>query len=211
MLPTRKETGFGVVTQGAFNWYVRSNKSTRKSSYEKYTSKRCFQIAKYASETTEIAVPWFKREYRLWIPEKIPRPDENCWEEEQICWKTDSQLATWKVTTSKQWHWWKSEKIYCDFTLHRKTGNFSIEITVAKALIEKDDHESLKVLKLRKDWAQSFFRRMGFKKRAATTGKVIIFEGWRKEAELIYLYDIVTKIESHNIPHQLFLTWTKLL
>ena len=73
---------------------------------------------------------------------------------------------------------------------------------VPKALIEKDDHESLKVLKFGKDWTQSFFRRMVFKKRAATTGKVIIPEDARKEAELIYLYDIVTKIESHNISHR---------
>jgi len=46
---------------------------------------------------------------------------------------------------------------------------------------------------------QSFFRRMGFNKRAATTGKVIIPEGARKEAELLYHHDIVTKIKKHNI------------
>ena len=44
---------------------------------------------------------------------------------------------------------------------------------------------------------------MGFKKSAATTGKVIILAGARKEAELIYLDDFVTKIETYNIPHQL--------
>ena len=44
---------------------------------------------------------------------------------------------------------------------------------------------------------------MGFKKRAATTGKVIIPEGARKEVELIYLYDIVAKIETYNIPYQI--------
>ena len=38
---------------------------------------------------------------------------------------------------------------------------------------------------------------MGFKKRAATTGKVIIPDGARKEAELMYLH------ETHNIPPQL--------
>ena len=44
---------------------------------------------------------------------------------------------------------------------------------------------------------------MGFKKRATTTGKVIIPEGARKEVELIYLYDIVAKIETYNIPYQI--------
>ena len=91
-------------------------------------------------------------------------------------------------------------------TLRYKGGQatFSIAIAVAKALIEQgDNNESLKVLKFRKDWAQSSFRRMGFKKSAATTGKVIILAGARKEAELIYLDDFVTKIETYNIPHQL--------
>ena len=44
---------------------------------------------------------------------------------------------------------------------------------------------------------------MGFKKHAATTGKVIIPEDAQKEAKLIYQYNIVTKIETYNIPHQL--------
>ena len=46
-----KETGFEVVAQGTVNRNVRSIKSTQKSSYKKYASKRCFQIAKYATET----------------------------------------------------------------------------------------------------------------------------------------------------------------
>ena len=45
--------------------------------------------------------------------------------------------------------------------------------------------------------------RMSFKKRAVTTGEVIKSEGAQKEAKLIYLYNIVTKIETYNIPHQL--------
>lgn len=59
------------------------------------------------------------------------------------------------------------------------------------------------MVKFGKDWAQSFFHRMGFKKRSATTGKVIIPEGARKEAEILYLYDIVTKIENYRIPSEL--------
>ena len=48
MLPTIKETGCGAVTQECRN--VKSIKSIRRSSYTKYTSKRRFQIAKYANE-----------------------------------------------------------------------------------------------------------------------------------------------------------------
>ena len=76
-------------------------------------------------------------------------------------------------------------------------------IVLKKFLKEQGDNKSLKALKFGNDWAQSLFRRMGFKKRAAATGKVIISGKKREEAKLIYLYDIVTKIETYNIPHQL--------
>ena len=68
-------------------------------------------------------------------------------------------------------------------TLRYKGGQttFLIAIAIAKALIEQGDNESLKVLEFGKDWVQSLSRRMGFKKRAATTGKVIIPEGARKK------------------------------
>ena len=58
---------------------------------------------------------------------------------------------------------------------------FLTEIAVAKALIKQGGSKSLKVLKFGKGWAQSSFKRMGFKNSA-------------ESAELIYLYDIVTKI-----------------
>ena len=60
-------------------------------------------------------------------------------------------------------------------------ATFLIAIAIAKTLIKQGDNESLKVLKFGKDWVQSLSRRMRFKKRAATTGKVIIPEGARKK------------------------------
>ena len=54
-------------------------------------------------------------------------------------------------------------------------------------------------------WAQSLFRRMGFKKQMQTTGKVEIPEGARKEAELLYLHNIVTIVEKYEIPHSLIM------
>ena len=211
MLPIIKETGFGVVTQGAVNRNVKSIKSTRKSSYTKYTSKCRFQVAKYANETgSSAAVRKFKSQF----------PDLN---ESTVFgfWKT--YLAQMKLAEKRSRSPEKSivnlqrgrplllgndidEKVrkYI-MTLRYKGGQaaFSIAIAVAKTLIERGDNKSLKVLKFGKDWAQSLFRRMGFKKRAATTGKVVIPEGARKEAELIYLYNIVTKIGTHSFPHQL--------
>ena len=39
---------------------------------------------------------------------------------------------------------------------------------------------------------------MGFKRRTATTGKLAIPEGARKEAVLIYLHKIVSVVEKHR-------------
>ena len=44
---------------------------------------------------------------------------------------------------------------------------------------------------------------MGFKRRTATLGKLTIPEGARKEAELIYLHEIVSVVEKHSIPSSL--------
>ena len=48
---------------------------------------------------------------------------------------------------------------------------FSIAIAVAKPLIEQNDEENLKVLIFEKDWTQSLFRRMGFKKSCCNNRK----------------------------------------
>ena len=44
---------------------------------------------------------------------------------------------------------------------------------------------------------------MRFKRRMRTTGKVEIPEGARKEAELLYLHDIVSIVEKRDIPSHL--------
>ena len=80
---------------------------------------------------------------------------------------------------------------------------YSIAIATAKALIERSSDSSLSLIKPSTNWAQSLFRRMGFKKRATTTGKVSIPEGAKKESELVFLHDIVGKIEKYEIPSSL--------
>ena len=48
-------------------------------------------------------------------------------------------------------------------------------------------------------WAKSLFTRMGFTKRGATTSKLMIPKGAQKEAELLYLHEIVSIAERHAI------------
>ena len=54
-------------------------------------------------------------------------------------------------------------------------------------------------------WARSLFHRMGFVRRAGTTGKVEIPAGAKKEAELTFLHEIVNNVEKFQIPSSLVL------
>ena len=89
----------------------------------------------------------------------------------------------------------------------RKIGgvvNTVIANATAKALIDKSADEHLKVLDLESSfWAKSLFQRMGFVKRVATTSRPEIPTGARKEAELIFHHEIVSKIENYHIPSSL--------
>ena len=92
------------------------------------------------------------------------------------------------------------------FAIKKKGGvvNTVVVIATAKALIEKSDEEYLSNIDfVKSSWAKSLFRCMGFVKRAATTTRPEITEGARKEAELIFHHEIVSKVEKHKIPHSM--------
>ena len=99
------------------------------------------------------------------------------------------------------------EKIKKFLMAVRKKGgvvNTVVANAAANALIEKSGEEHLQGMDLTKfSWAKSLFCRMGFVKRAATTGRPEITEGARKEAELIFHHEIVSKIEKYKIPHSM--------
>ena len=81
--------------------------------------------------------------------------------------------------------------------------NTNIAIATANGFLKHSKDESLNHLSLGRPWAQSLFRRMGFVRRFATTGKVEIPAGVKREAELLYINDIVNLIETHNIPESM--------
>ena len=54
-------------------------------------------------------------------------------------------------------------------------------------------------------WAQSLYRRMGFRRRQATTSKLEIPEGAFKEIKLLFHHDIASKLEKFSIPHSLII------
>ena len=82
----------------------------------------------------------------------------------------------------------------------------SIAIATAKALITRNPQYSLSHIDLDNSaWSKSLFKRMGYTKRMSTTSKVEIPSGAQKEAELLFLHEIVEIVEKHCIPSALVL------
>ena len=77
---------------------------------------------------------------------------------------------------------------------------------VAKALKARNPHLMLDHIDLdSSSGAKCLFRRMGFKKCMKTAGKIEIPDRAKKEAQLLYLHDIVSLVDDHNIPDRLIL------
>ena len=92
--------------------------------------------------------------------------------------------------------------------LHLKGGHISYDIaaTTANVMLEKGEDNSLKNLNITAiNWGRSFLRRMGFRRRVVTTGKVRVPEGTVQEAGLQHHYRIVSLAEKFNIPPALIL------
>ena len=90
----------------------------------------------------------------------------------------------------------------------RKKGrvvNAVVARSVAKALVKCSGKE-LEVIDLDSQWwIQSLSHQMHFVRRTATTSKVEISEGAKKEAELTFLHRIVLTVEKYKIPNSMIL------
>ena len=92
-------------------------------------------------------------------------------------------------------------------SLYKKRGHVrrSIAATNAMVLQSRTDDESLKNMVVPSTWRRSLLQRIGFSKRAATTGKVEIPESTKKEACLQHHYRISSIVEKHKIPESLMI------
>ena len=92
-------------------------------------------------------------------------------------------------------------------SLHNRGGRISrpIAIAAAKALQSRSNDTSVRNMVIRETWAQSLFRRRGYKRRFGTTSNVLISDKARNKIELIFMHKIAQEVEKHNIPHSLTL------
>ena len=89
----------------------------------------------------------------------------------------------------------------------RNRGNVisrNIAVSAAKVIMERYPRYIGSVDIESSHWAQSF-RRMGFRRRQATTSKLEIPEGALKEIKMLFHHDIVTKVAKFNIPDSLII------
>ena len=84
--------------------------------------------------------------------------------------------------------------------------NTNIAIATALGFLRSSNDESINDLVPTLSWAQSLFRRMRFVRRFATTGKIEITDGIKKEADIdTFIHDIVHHIETSKIPESMVL------
>ena len=70
-------------------------------------------------------------------------------------------------------------------------------------LLSRTDDEVVKKAAVTSTWERSLLQSIGFRRQAATTGKVEIPESAKKEAGLQHHYCITSIAEKHNIPESL--------
>ena len=91
--------------------------------------------------------------------------------------------------------------------LFKKGGyiSYGIASTTANVLLSRSEDLSLKNIKTIPIWGRSILERLGFRRRVATTGKVEVPKGARKEVGLQHHFRIVNIIEKHNISKSIVL------
>ena len=82
----------------------------------------------------------------------------------------------------------------------------AVAIATARTLIKRHPELNLDQMNIEdSSWSKSLFKRMGFKRRLATTGKVSISPELHQEIQEAYLYSLVKKIEENDMPASLVL------
>ena len=81
-----------------------------------------------------------------------------------------------------------------------------VSVSTAKVLMARNPHLIGNVDVEPSHWAQSLYRRMGFRRRQAIASKLEISEGALKEIKLLFHHDIASKVEIFSIPHSLIIS-----
>ena len=208
-----RESGLGLLD---FQACLDANKTAtrqKRNSYQKWTEVERYEIGKYASIYGHAnAVRKFQTESRPLNESTVRRFSKLYQEEIENARKQNRAVSNRleKLQRGRPLLLGTLDEMVRNFLLAlRNRGglvNSVIAVSAAKALIARNPHVLLSHIDLdSSSWAKSLFKRMGFRRRMKTTGKVEIPEGAKKEAEFLYLHKITSLIEKFKIPDSLVL------
>lgn len=198
---------FQKVTQSVEK-VISNNKRGR---YNKFTDKERYQIGKYASENGPArAVRHFEKKFPT-LNESTVRDMKRKYEDEvnnaaREKRDVESVLKSNRRGRPLMLGHELDKKIQSYLTAVRSRGGLisqAIAIATAEAIIQNNPEEYLHCRDLdlhNSSWAKSLFRRMGFKRRMATTGKVDVPTTFLEEIKVTFLHCVLAKIQKYQIP-----------
>ena len=209
----RMESGLGVMDYRACSEASTNITSNRPKNYRKWSEKERYEIGKYAAIHGSRAAEKNFHTKEKPLSESNARRFSKLYKEEISKAQKNNRDVTRNLSVLPRGRpilLGSLDQMVQRFLLSlRRTGvlvSSAIAISASKVLIARNPQYNLSQIDLDSShWAQSLFRRMGFKKRMRTTGKVEIPKGARKEAELLYLRHIVTIVEKYEITHSLIM------
>ena len=207
------ESGLGVMDYQACSEASTNITSNRPKNYRKWSEKERSEIGKYAAKHGSRAAERKFHTKEKPLSESNARRFSKLYKEEISKAQKNNHNVNRNLSVlprGRSLLLGSLDQMVQRFLLSlRRTGGLvssAIAISAAKASIARNPQCNLSHIDLDSSrWAQSLFWRMGFKMRMRTTGKVEIPEGARKEAELLYLHNIVTIVKKYEIHHSLII------
>ena len=210
-LPTYGEVSLGEMERKKVNESMLA--LAKKRSYGLFTENERYLIGKYASvHGATKAVRHFQKTHpHLKFPESTARSLRAKYESNLKEQSSSMQLQKKKLGRPLLLGDEIDTKVQEYLNMSRKKGaivNSVVAIATAKALIEQSSEEHPKSISLENtEWARSLFRRMGFVRRAATTGRPKMPDGAVKEAGFIFHHSIIQTVERYQIPPSLIMNF----
>ena len=202
----------GEIDRDGIDREIQTSTSKRKP-YTKYSADERFKIGKYTSENGPIAVV---RKFEKQFPnmnESTARTFRKKYESELDDAKRQGRAKPTSIPLKPQGRpllLGELDGLVQQYILAASNrGNVisrNIAVNAAQVIMERYPRLIGSVDIESSHWAQSFFHRMGFRRRQATTSKLEIPEGALKEIKMLFHHDIVTKVAKFNIPDSLIIS-----
>ena len=189
-----------------------NNSSLKRKPYVKHSPEERYKIRKYASENGPIATV---RKFQQRFPNMNESTDRNFrkrYETNLADAKRQGKTPSTSLPLKPQSRPFLlgeiDKMVQCYILEASNRGSVitrGVAVSTAKALMARNPHLIGNVDVESSHWAQSLYRRMGFRRRQATTSKLGIPEGALKEIELLFHHDIASKVEKFSILHSLII------